>query len=113
MVSSNAASDTYSDGRPALRALVPTITNLAEIGLNLEKVSEAASLDEGIAEFSRFYLERREQEVRFAGNDERKSQKLYDEFTPRFEATGLWSPLKNPSSAFHGRRNSRTRPGYP
>ncbi len=77
----------YSDGRPALRALVPTITDPAEIGLNLEKIADAASLDEGIAEFSRFYLERREQEVRCAGSDERKSQKLYNEFTPRFEAT--------------------------
>jgi hypothetical protein len=67
--------------------LVSTITNVAEIGLNIEKVAEAASLDEGIEEFSRFYLERREQEVRFAGGDERKSRKLYDEFTPRFEAT--------------------------
>lgn len=77
----------YYDGRPALRALVPTITDLADIGVNLEKMAEAASLDEGIAEFSRFYLERREQEVGFAGNDERKSRKLYDDFTPRFEAT--------------------------
>lgn len=76
----------YSDGRPALRTLAPLISNPAEIGLNLEKVSEAVSLDAGIAEFSRFYLERREQEVRFAGNDERKRRKLYDEFTPRFEA---------------------------
>lgn len=77
----------YSNGRTALRPLVSTIADGAEIGLNLEKIAEAASLDEGIEEFSRFYLERREQEVRFAGNDERKSRKIYDEFTPRFEAT--------------------------
>jgi superfamily II DNA or RNA helicase len=78
---------TYKDGRPALRALAPTITDVIEIGLNMNKVSDAASLDEGIAEFCRFYLERREQEVRCAGDDERKKRKLYDEFTPRFEAT--------------------------
>ena len=78
---------TYNDGRPALRVLAPNITDVTEIGLNLEKLAEAASLDEAIEEFSRFYLERREQEVRFAGSDERKSRKLYDEFTPRFEAT--------------------------
>ncbi len=77
----------YNDGRPALRALAPTITELSEIGIDLEKIAEAASLDEGITEFSRFYLERREQEVRFAGSDERKGRKLYDEFTPRFAAT--------------------------
>ena len=76
-----------SDGRSALRTLVPTISDPIEIGLNTEKIAEAAGLDEGIAEFSRFYLERREQEVRFAGSDERKSRKLYDEFTPRFDAT--------------------------
>lgn len=77
----------HKDGRPALRLLAPTITNPAEIGVDLQKVAEAASLDEGIAEFSRFYLERREHEVECAGNDQRKSRKLYEEFTPRFEAT--------------------------
>ena len=77
----------YRDGRSALRALAPAISNVSEVGLNLEKIAEAASLDDGISEFSRFYLERREQEVRFAASDERKSRKLYDEFTPRFEAT--------------------------
>ena len=39
----------YYDGRPALRALAPTISEVADIGLNLEKIAEAASLDEGIA----------------------------------------------------------------
>jgi hypothetical protein len=82
-----ADSHIYSNGRPALRALGATITNISETGIDLEKVSEAASLDEGIEEFSRFYIERREQEVRFAGGDERAARKLYDEFTPRFEAT--------------------------
>lgn len=85
-VSCSANEHIYSDGRPALRALAPTIENPAEIGLNLEKLAEAASADDGIAEFSRFYLERREQELHFAGNDQRKSQKLYNDFTPRFEA---------------------------
>src|SRR5258708_6131514 len=41
-------------------------------------------LDEGISEFSRFYLERREYETKRAG-DERKRKKLQDEFTPRLE----------------------------
>jgi superfamily II DNA or RNA helicase len=78
---------TFNDGRPALRTLTPIITDVAETGLNMERVADAASLDEGIAEFSRFYFERREQEVRFAGDDDRKKRRLYDEFTPRFEAT--------------------------
>jgi superfamily II DNA or RNA helicase len=77
----------YKDGQPALRALGSTVTNVAEVGLNLEKVAEAASVDDGISEFSRFYLDRREYEVRSAGDDERKRRRLFDEFSPRFEAT--------------------------
>ena len=77
----------YQDGRAALRALEPTLSDLPKVGINLEKLAEAASTDEAISEFSRFYLERREHEVNCAGNDERKRRKLYDEFTPRFEAS--------------------------
>jgi len=76
-----------TNGLPALGMLGPNIQELSEIGVNLNKIAETVSLDEGIAEFSRFYLERREQEVRYAGGDERKARKLHDEFTPRFEAT--------------------------
>ena len=42
----------YNDGRPALRALAPTITDAAEAGLNMERIADAASLDEGVTEFS-------------------------------------------------------------
>jgi hypothetical protein len=77
----------YKNGRPALRALQLSISDAREIGVDLERLAEAASLDEAISEFSRFYLERRELEVGCAGNDERKRRKLYDEFTPRFEAS--------------------------
>jgi superfamily II DNA or RNA helicase len=77
----------YHDGRPALRTLTPMITEVTEIGVNLERIADVASLDDGIAEFSRFYLERRAQEVECAGGDERKRNKLYEEFTPRFQAT--------------------------
>jgi superfamily II DNA or RNA helicase len=77
----------YRDGVRALRALQPTLSRLPEIGINLEKLAEAASVDEAISEFSRFYLERREYEVSCAGNDERKRRKLHDDFTPRFEAS--------------------------
>lgn len=77
----------FRDGQLALRPLAPNITDIGEVGINLNKIAESVDLDEGIAEFSRFYLERREQEVRYARGDERKTRKLYDEFTPRFEAT--------------------------
>jgi hypothetical protein len=51
------------------------------------EADHAASLDDAISEFSRFYLERRELEMRAAGEDERKRKKLQDEFTPRLEVT--------------------------
>ena len=44
-------------------------------------------MDDALSEFARFYLERREQEARAAGGDERKRKKLQDEFTPRLEMT--------------------------
>lgn len=77
----------YRDGTLALRAIQPTISKPSEVGINVERLAEAVSTDAAISEFSRFYLERRDHEVRCAGTDERKSRKLYDEFTPRFEAS--------------------------
>jgi len=50
------------------------------LGLDIAKLTDAVSLDEAVSEFSRFYLERREQEVRAAEGDERKRKKLQDEF---------------------------------
>jgi hypothetical protein len=63
-----------------------TIQKPESLGLKIEKLKDGAGLDEGISEFSRFYLERREYE---AGRteDERKRRKLQDEFTPRPEMT--------------------------
>jgi len=61
------------------------IENPSEIGIFTQKLAKSAMLDAGISEFSRFYLERREQEVLAAGDDERKRKKLEDEFTPRLE----------------------------
>jgi hypothetical protein len=72
-------------GRSALDSLSKTIERPETIGLDVEKLKEAARLDDGISEFSRFYLERREQETKAAGEDDRKRKKLQDEFTPRLE----------------------------
>lgn len=52
-------------------------------GLDASAVTRAASQDPDVQEFTRFYLERRSQEIASAGNDARKSKKLEDEFTPR------------------------------
>jgi superfamily II DNA or RNA helicase len=74
-------------GRLALAPLPKTIENPVALGVHIEKLTVAASLDEAISEFARFYLERREQETRAAGGDDRKRKKLQDEFTPRVEMT--------------------------
>src|SRR6266850_754358 len=73
-----------ANGRAGLDVLPKTIEGPEALGLKIEKLRNAAGLDEGISEFSRFYLERREQETKAAG-DERKRRKLQDEFTPRLE----------------------------
>ncbi|MGM4889187.1 DEAD/DEAH box helicase [Tardiphaga sp. 20_F10_N6_6] len=77
--------DAYtSRGRPALAPLPRSFENPNELGLLIEKLQTAASGDEHISEFCRFYLERREQETK-SSKDERKRKKLQDEFTPRLE----------------------------
>jgi hypothetical protein len=73
--------------RSGLGPVPRTIENPITCGLNLESLVDAAKLDVAISEFSRFYLERRAQEVQAAGSDERKKKKLEDEFTPRLEMT--------------------------
>jgi superfamily II DNA or RNA helicase len=75
-----------TSGRSGLDALPRTIEKPETIGIKLEKLKNAASLDEGISEFSRFYLERREYETQRT-EDERKRRKLQDEFTPNLEMT--------------------------
>lgn len=73
--------------RSSLAPLARTIEDPVQVGLDPAKLVEAASQDIAISEFSRFYLERRDQETRAAGSDERKRKKLLDEFTPRLEIT--------------------------
>lgn len=53
------------------------------IGINKNILIEKAYLDKGIAEFCRFYNERKISEVKAAGDDSMKQKKLEDEFTPR------------------------------
>ena len=56
------------------------------LGIDIDRLQREAQSDDGISEFSRFYLERREQETARA-SDARKRKKLEDEFTPRLEMT--------------------------
>lgn len=74
-------------GRTDLGPLPRTIENPSTLGINIDRLVDAAKLDGAISEFSRFYLERRGQEIQSAGNDERKRKKLEDEFTPRLDMT--------------------------
>ncbi len=73
--------------RSGLEPLSHTIENASTLGINLDKLVEASKLDTAISEFSRFYMERRAQEMQAAGDDERKKKKLEDDFTPRLEVT--------------------------
>jgi len=58
----------------------------SSVGVDSAQLTEKATLDEGIAEFCRFYIDRRTQEVEAAGTDPRKKKKIEDDFTPRVEA---------------------------
>jgi superfamily II DNA or RNA helicase len=74
-------------GSQDLAPLPPNISDAAILGLDINQLKDAAERDEAIAEFSRFYLERREHEMASAGTDQRKRKKLEDEFTPRIDIT--------------------------
>ncbi|WP_010686068.1 SNF2-related protein [Methylobacterium mesophilicum] len=74
----------FSFTRDALAPL-PLVLDAASdaLGLSVDQVMEAARQDPGIAEFTRFYLERRGQEMASAGQDARKRAKMEEDFTPR------------------------------
>lgn len=75
---------TKSFHRDALAPLPPIFENLQQtLGLADEPLMEAVEQDPAIAEFSRFYIERRAQEITAAAGDERKRKKMEDDFTPR------------------------------
>jgi hypothetical protein len=73
--------------RSGLYKLTDVIDNAQHLGIDSERLTDAAQRDPGIEEFCRFYIERRAQEVQAAGGDARKRKKLEDEFTPRLELT--------------------------
>ena len=57
------------------------------VGINSASVVEKATQDPGVAEFCRFYLDRRGQELVAAGADARRRKKVEDDFTPRLDTT--------------------------
>lgn len=66
--------------------LADPIKNPETVGVMPLTLVERAVRDSGVAEFCRFYLDRRQQEVERAGDDPRKRKRMEDDFTPRLEA---------------------------
>src|SRR5262249_36562008 len=73
--------------RSGIYKLTDVIDNARHLGIDTERLADAADRDPGIAEFCRFYRERRAQEMAAAGDDARKRKKLEDDFTPRLDLT--------------------------
>src|SRR5437016_2007060 len=59
---------------------------MCKMMLLLRAPKQKATRDDGIAEFCRFYIDRREEELAAAGTDPRTRKKIADDFTPRLEA---------------------------
>ena len=62
------------------------LKNPEAVGLSPSFLIEKAMKDEGVAEFCRFYVDRRKEELTATGTDARKRKKIEDDFTPRLEA---------------------------
>ncbi|WP_253075340.1 DEAD/DEAH box helicase [Bradyrhizobium sp. 190] len=71
----------------ALDSLPELLQQPEMVGADAARILDEALRDPNVVEFSRFYLERRENELRAAGSDVRKRKKLEDDFTPRIDAT--------------------------
>jgi hypothetical protein len=74
-------------GPSNLASLGQAIEDPATLGIDVTRLAEAAGADAAIGAFCRFYLERRDQEVRAAEDDEGRRAALEDAFTPRVEIT--------------------------
>ncbi len=80
--------DTRQDNdKKAWAPLNSVIQDVGTLGIDGQSLLNAVIADDAISEFSRFYVERREQELGAAGKDERKRQKLNDDFTPVLSVT--------------------------
>jgi superfamily II DNA or RNA helicase len=82
------ASDTYvATDRAGLARLRAVIETAADLGIVPDRVLDHVQMEPSISDFSRFYKERRDQELLGAVGDDRKRKKLEDDFTPRLEMT--------------------------
>jgi superfamily II DNA or RNA helicase len=74
-----------AEGSADLDPVERVVRDPASLGIDTAKLREAGEQDEAIAEFARFYEERREIEMTSAGDDARKRKKLADDFTPNID----------------------------
>lgn len=74
-------------GRDGLGPVANTVRDPRLVGIDPKRLLEAAENDGTVAEFRRFYEERRTIEVAAASGDTRKQKKQEDDFTPRLEVT--------------------------
>lgn len=82
-----AAGHVARGGPDWLDALPPVIDDPGTIGVSHAAVARGVARDPSIAEFRRFYDERRARELPGAGDDRRLARKLEDDFTPRLQGT--------------------------
>ena len=82
-----AATHVAQGGPDWLDALPPVVADPGAIGVSLAAVARDVARDQGIAEFRRFYDERRARELPGAGGDARLARKLEEDFTPRLDAS--------------------------
>jgi ERCC4-related helicase len=74
-----------TEGMGGLAPVEKAVRDPAVLGIDTAVLRTAGERDDAIAEFVRFYEERREIEMEAAGGDTRKRRKLADDFTPRID----------------------------
>jgi superfamily II DNA or RNA helicase len=82
---SESGQERHNLGKKGLNLVEYEIDDASALGISNTFIQKNALSDTGISEFCRFYNQRKLQEVKAAGNDERKKAKLEDDFTPRLE----------------------------
>jgi len=81
------SSKSHESAKKADGPIGVTLDSAKSLGIDTVHLVQEAENDPSIAEFVRFYLERRELECAAAASDDRKRKKLFDEFTPRLQVT--------------------------
>lgn len=86
-VSCDPSEHRIASNKEGLGRLGPEIEDPHTVGIRPELLGTSVEEDPSIAEFLRFYTERRTQELAGAGDDEGKRKRLEADFTPQLEVT--------------------------